>query len=319
MNRTSRLWPIVLVLLGAASYGLGTTALKLAIADGWGVKHLTFHQVLFGAVMLWLVLAVTRLNRDRGKSTRKGASTFKHSWRVWLLLVMIGVVGLSLTTVFYNEALVRLDASLGIVLLFQFTWITILLESIRKRKWPTRQEWIAVVCIALGTILAVGLLEHDFSQLNGLGIIYGLLSAVTYSLFFFLTGFLPVQLDTLAKSAIMSTISLLFIMILQATGTFDWSFDLDLLGWGLLLGFLGTAFPFFCFNYGIPKVGSGMAALLGSMELPAAVIAAFILLGEPLSLWQGSGIVLILAGIMAAERKSQQQQQSATVGKEGEE
>ena len=41
----------------------------------------------------------------------------------------------------------------------------------------------------------------------------------------------------------------------------------ELAGWGLLLGFLGTAFPFFCFNYGIPKIGSGLAALLGSMEL----------------------------------------------------
>ncbi|WP_372661348.1 DMT family transporter [Cohnella sp.] len=307
MNRSSRLWPIVLVLLGAASYGLATVALKLAITDGWSVKHLTFHQVLSGAVLLWLALGLTRL--------RRGAPSLTSTWRAWLMLVVIGIVGLSLTTVFYNEALARLDASLGIVLLFQYTWITILLESIRKRKRPTKQEWIAVVCIAAGTILAVGLLEQDFSQINGLGIVFGLLSAGTYSLFFFLTGFLPIHLDSIAKSAVMATVSLAFVMILQAASFFDWSFEGELLGWGLLLGLFGAAFPFFCFSYGIPKMGSGLAALLGSMELPAAVVAAFILLDEPLSVWQGAGIGLIMAGIMAAQGKPQQ---AAAVGKEGE-
>jgi drug/metabolite transporter (DMT)-like permease len=58
-----------------------------------------------------------------------------------------------------------------------------------------------------------------------------------------------------------------------------------------------------------------LAALLGSMELPAAVIAAFVLLGEPLTGLQVAGILLILAGIMAAHSKSQQ---PVTVGKEGE-
>lgn len=308
MNRTNRWWPIVLVLLGAVSYGLGTTVFKLAIADGWSVKHLTFHQVLSGAIILWLAFGLMRF--------RRRAPSIRSTWSTWLLLVIIGIVGLSLTTVFYNEALARLDASLGIVLLFQFTWITILLEGIHKRKWPTRQEWIAVLCIAAGTILAVGIMEQDLSQVNALGIVFGLLSAVTYSLFFFLSGFLPFHLDSIAKSSVMATVSLVFVMLLQSTSSFEWSFEGELLGWGLILGFLCAAFPFFCFNYGIPKMGSGLAALLGSMELPAAVIAAFVFLEEPLTIWQGAGIGLIMAGIMAAQHKPQQ---AAVVGKEGEE
>jgi drug/metabolite transporter (DMT)-like permease len=308
MKRGNRLFAIALVLLGATSYGLVSAAFKLAIADDFSVKHLTLNQVLFGAALLWIVLGITRL--------RKGASSLAGSWSNWLKLIVIGIVGLSLTTVFYNESLARLDASIVIVLLFQYTWITILLESIRKRKWPTRQEWIAVGCIAIGTVLAVGILGQEFSQLDSLGVLYGLLSAVTYSLFFFLTGFLPKQLDPIAKSAIMSIASLAFIMVLQAPSTFDGSFSGPLIGWGLLLGFLGTAFPYFCFNYGIPKIGSGLAALLGSMELPSAVLGSYLLLDEPLTSWQGAGIGLIIAGIMVAQRKPQQ---TVKLVKEGEE
>ncbi|QMV41535.1 EamA family transporter [Cohnella cholangitidis] len=311
MNGTKKpLTAIALVLVGATSYGLVSVVFKLAIADGWGAKPLTLQQVFSGAALLWLALGVTRLN----KRSRSLARTRKE----WLKLTLIGIIGLSLTTVFYNEALSRLDASLGIVLLFQFTWITILLESIRKRKWPNRQEWVAVLCIALGTALAVGILEKDYSSIDGWGILFGLLSALTYSLFFFLSGFLPQQLDPIAKSAVMSTASLAFVVLLLSFDGFDGifeSFSGPMIGWGMLLGLLGTAFPFFCFNYGIPKIGSGLAALLGSMELPAAVMAAFLLLDEPLSLGQGIGIILIIAGIMSAQRKSSG---PVAAGKEGE-
>jgi drug/metabolite transporter (DMT)-like permease len=306
MNRMNHYLAVVLVLLGAMSYGLGSTALKLAISDGWSVQNLTFYQVLSGAVLLWLALGATRL--------RKGTSSLSSTWRAWLMLVIIGIVGLSLTTVLINETLVRLDASLGIVLLFQFTWITILLDSIRKRRWPSKKEWIAIVCIAIGTVLAVGLLGQDLSRLDALGVVCGLLSAVTYSLFFFLTGFLPLNLDPIAKSAVMSTSSLVFVILLQAPAIIDWNINGSLIGWGVLLGFLGTALPFFCFNYGIPKIGSNLASLLGAMELPVAVIAAYLLLDEPLTGWQGAGIGLIIAGIMAAQPKPP----PATAGKEGE-
>jgi drug/metabolite transporter (DMT)-like permease len=308
MNRGNRLVAIALVLLGATSYGLVSASFKLAMADGLSVKHLTLTQVLFGSALLWLALGMTRL--------RKGASPLAGTWSNWLKLIGIGIVGLSLTTVFYNESLSRLEASQVIVLLFQYTWITILLESIRKRKWPTKQEWIAVGCIAFGTVLAVGILGQDFKQLDGLGVLYGLLSAVTYSLFFFLTGYLPKQLDPIAKSAIMSTASLAFVMVLQVPFTFVGDFSGPLIGWGMLLGLLGTAFPFFCFNYGIPKIGSGLAALLGSMELPSAVLGAYLLLDEPLTGWQGAGIGLIIAGIMVAQRKPRQTVKPAKEGEE---
>jgi len=307
MNDSRRpILAILLVLAGAASYGLLAAVFKLALGDGLSVNSLTFMQVLAGSAMLWATLWVSR--------GRRGAASLSATWRAWFKLAAIGIVGMSLTTIFYNEALSRLDASLGIVLLFQFTWITILLESIRTRRRPSRSELTAVLFIALGTVLAVGLLEQDLSVLDGWGVFFGLLSAVTYSLFFFLSGLLPDGLDPIAKSAVMSTASLSFVLLVHLPALVAESYGFPILGWGLLLGFLGTAFPFICFNYGIPRLGGGLASLLGSMELPAAIVAAYLLLGEPLTAWQGTGIVLILAGIMASQRKSQR----AADGKEGE-
>lgn len=312
MNRT-HLWAVVLVLVGASSYGFSSSIFKLANEDGWNSAHLTFTQVLAGTAMLWLVMGLRSLRGRRGKSAAGIVNAGVR--RSWLKLAMIGIVGLAMTTIFYNEALARIDASLAIVLLFQFTWITILLESIRRRAWPQRPEWLAMLCIAAGTVLAVGLLEHDFSQLDRTGVVFGLLSAVTYSLFFFLTDFLPPELDAISKSTVMSTASLAIVTLLHFPSAFAWGDGGMIIGWGLLLGLLNTAVPFICFNAGIPKLGGGLAALLGSMELPAAVMTAFLLLGEPLTWWQAAGVALILIGIWAAQNRMNE---VVKAGREGE-
>ncbi|MFC5470362.1 DMT family transporter [Cohnella suwonensis] len=307
----NRAWAVALVLTGAASYGLMSPVVKLAVRDGWSIGAITQAQVLFGAGLLWLAMAISRL---KGRGAETGGA---WGWKIMLALVAIGIVGLSFTTNFYNEALARLDASLAIVLLFQYTWITILLESIRARKWPSKPEWLSALLIAAGTVLAVGLLEGDLGRIDGVGVLYGLLSAVSYALFFFLAGFLPERLDPMAKSAVMSTASMGFVLLIYAQDSIA-TIDIggSLIVWGALLGFLGTAFPYFCFNYGIPRIGSGLSALLGAMELPAAVLGAFAILGEPLTAWQMLGVAIIIAGIAAAQRKKAE---AAVSGKGGEE
>ena len=292
MMRSKPVAAALLVLLAATSYGLMSPIVKLAIADGWDVRALTFVQVLGGALMLWALILI------RGK--------FRLSLRMnrseWLLLAGIGIAGLSLTTMFFNQSLARLDASLAIVLLFQYTWITILLESIRARRWPEHHAWLAMLFIFAGTVLAVGILEHSTGQWDGVGLTLGLLSAVSYSMFFFLSGFLPPALEPLAKSAVMATASLAFIALAQGVGAITAAgATVPLAAWGLLLGLLGIALPTICFNAGIPRIGAGLAALLGSLELPVAVLAAYAILGEPLSWWQGTGVAMIIAGILAAQ------------------
>jgi drug/metabolite transporter (DMT)-like permease len=287
---------VILVLIGALSYGLVSSVFKLGVEAGWSVTYLTFQQVVSGTVMLWLFAGIARLRKRGEPGALNGSSLVR--------LAIIGVVGLSFTTIFFNESVARLDASLTIVLLFQYTWITILLDSLLRRRWPKRSEWAAIGFVMAGTVLAAGLLEHDIGGWDRIGVLFGLLSGVSYGLYFLLTGYVTTKIDPISKSAIMSTASFIFIVLLRGTEGFKAFGHLELAGWGILLGILGTVLPFICFNFGIPKLGSGAAALLGSMELPAAIVAAYFLLGEPLSWGQAVGVALILAGVVISQRKS---------------
>lgn len=283
---------VVLVIIGASSYGILASFIKMAYKHGFGEADITQAQMTMGTLMLWALVAVNK---------KSWVNPFRGSW---IKLACIGIFGLALTAIFYNITLNKLDASLSIVLLFQFTWMTIAMDCVARRRLPRRNEGFAIVFIMLGTLLAVNLFGVDWSKLNATGILFGLLSGFTYSLLLFLTGQEQSDLPPLMKSAVMLTAAIPIIYIVYPSGEFLQGNDVQLILWGLLLGFLGQVVPTIAFNIGIPKIGSTLAAMLGSVELPVAVVAAFLIIGEPVKLVQWLGMIFILVGIVISEKRS---------------
>lgn len=273
--------------------------IKIAFGAGFTEANITTAQMSLGTVMMWLLVLLV-------------PGTWKNPFSgPWVKLSLVGIFGLALTTVFYNESLGRLDASLSIVLLFQFTWITILMECISMRRWPTVYQSFAIVTVMLGTLMAVDLFKADWSRLNAQGIGFGLASAVTYSIFLFAAGKVKTDFHPLLKSAVMLTAGLIVIYFVYPPTFISEPHIGSLLLWGLWLGTLGQVVPTICFLVGIPGTGATVAALLGSLELPVAIIGAFFILHEPVSMIQWIGMLLILGGVLLSEKKTKREQANA--------
>lgn len=285
---------VLLILIGASSYGLLSPLIKLAFADGFHDGEISSAQTTLGALVMWLLVLVTPSARQ---------NPFKGPW---IKLAFIGMVGLALTTIFYNKALSELDASLSIVLLFQFTWITILMECLVRKKWPTAYQYGAVLIVLLGTVLSVNLLGAELSAISLKGILFGLASAVTYSSFLFLTGRVDSPQHPILKSAWMVTASLIPIYVFfPPVFLFEGGMhSAGLWMWGLGLGIVGQVVPTVTFTIGIPRTGASLAAMLGAMELPVAVIGAFLILGEQVTPVQWFGMLLIMGGVLVSELRS---------------
>ncbi|MFC5450990.1 DMT family transporter [Paenibacillus aestuarii] len=282
---------IFLVIIGASSYGLLSSFIKLAYGQGFNDGQITPTQMLMGTLCVWLLILFSKAS---------WVNPFKGPW---IKLGLIGIFGLALTTSFYNIAISELNASMAIILLFQFTWLTIAIDCVKRRRRPRIAEGIAVVIIMLGTLMAVDVLNTDWHQFNSRGLLYGLASAVTYSVFLFSTGQVKSQLPPLMNSAVMLTASLPVMFILHPPTVFIQANGGYLLLWGLLLGILGQVIPTITFNMGIPRIGSTLAAMLGSVELPVAIIAAHFIIGEQVALLQWFGMGCILIGIVISEYK----------------
>jgi drug/metabolite transporter (DMT)-like permease len=291
MNKTARWSAIGLILLGATCYGLLSPIIKLAYQAGFNQGEISVSQMTMGMLITWLLVLV------RPKSW---SNPFKGPW---IRLSIIGIFGLAFTTILFNSALAVLDASLTIVLLFQFTWITIVLDSIVHKRWPSLYQMIAVLIVMIGTLFAVNIFVADWSQISILGIVLGLGSAFTYSLFLFLTGLIDSKMDSLMKSAIMLTAALLPIYLIYPPHYLYTEGMGSLILWGMVLGTLGQVGPTLFFTIGIPRVGSSVAALLGSLELPVGLLGALFIVGESVLTVQWLGMLLILVGIFVSELK----------------
>jgi drug/metabolite transporter (DMT)-like permease len=291
-TKASRGLSIALVLFGAASYGLLAPMVKLAYQDGLNELQVSAAQMIMGMALVWFMILLV---------PRMWSNPFKGPW---LQLSFIGIFGLALTTYLYNAALSRLETSLATVLLFQFTWMTIALEAVVAKKRPSRYQIGAVVLVLLGTSLALGLSKDILRNVNGAGVLFGVCSGFTYSLFLFLIGRVNTTMNAMMKSAIMLTAAFPLFLILYIPYNILKGSLADFMLWGLILGLLGQVIPTVLFNFGIPRIGGSLAAVLGAIELPVAVVGALWMLGEPVSGPKWIGIVLILAGIIMAERKS---------------
>ena len=271
------------IFLGACSYGIVASVVKKGLAAGHTVYELIGSQYLIGFFLLILTIPFIK--------------KIKIAFKQIAALLMTGTV-LSLTGIFYGLSIDHLPASLAIVLLFQFTWIGILIEAVYEKKLPNRKKLISVLFLLVGTIFASNLLLNTGESIEVAGLIYGLLSALTYALFIFASGKAATSVPSIQRSIYITLgglITLLFIVgpTIVAEGVHFsglWKFS-------LAMALFGAIFPIVFFAIGTPKVEAGLATIVGSAELPAAIIAAMLIVGEKISSAQVFGIVLILIGI----------------------
>ncbi|WP_220456051.1 EamA family transporter [Priestia aryabhattai] len=272
----------LLVFLGGCSYGVVSTFVKIGYSQGLSLNEITGCQYFMGSIMLW------------------GISIFvpkvRLKYKQWLSLMISGIP-MGLTGIFYNQTLIYVDATFAIILLLQFTWISIILQYIFNKKVPNRKNLVATGIILFVSILASGFLKTEII-FSFTGISFGMLAALSFAFFIFLSGRTGITIHPIYKSAIMTTGASLIIFIFSPP-VFPINDGLTNGLWiyGLLTGVFGSLIPPTLFNIGMPKIGGSLGTILSASELPMAVTMSTCILHEAVSLLQGIGVAIILLGI----------------------
>ncbi|MBD7985641.1 EamA family transporter [Sporosarcina sp. Sa2YVA2] len=271
------------VIIGASSYGILSTIIKLAILDGFTAAQAVTGQYYIGfllAVVLFIVFK-RRLPKFGGGYTLLIAGLFT-----------------ALTGTMYGKAVSYMPASLAVVMLFQFTWIGMLFDCIARKRFPQRIEIISLFFLFGGTIFAAGVIDADLSGIPWQGWAWGMAAAVSFSAFLMSNSRQVEGMDMLTRLLFMSFFAAIAITFFQEPQIL-WNGTLldGLWIYGLILGVFGIVLPILLFSIGIPKVGAGTASILSAIELPVAVTASVILLHEHMTILQIVGIGIILVGM----------------------
>lgn len=288
MIKNKTLKGVLLVGLGASSYGMLATFVKIAYQEGYTTAEISGSQFSLG------LLAVILLNFLR--KAKKNTDEIKISKHQIPQLILAGTA-MGFTSVFYYLSVRYVSVSIAIVLLMQTVWMGVLLEMFLDKKKPSPQKIFSVVLTLIGTILATNLLQNNLS-LDWRGFFWGILAAAAFTATMFSANKVAPEIHSIQRSLFMliggTLIIVLFAFITQDT-PFNYSIFLK---WGIILSLFGTILPPFLLNTGFPLTGIGLGSIVSALELPVSVTMAYFLLSEEINWIQWTGILLIISAII---------------------
>lgn len=288
MSKNSILKGVFLVGLGATSYGMLATFVKLAYQEGFTTAEVTSSQFILGIIGMFLINVFQ-------KTTNK-ETTIKASSKNIFQLMLAGT-SLGMTSVFYYLCVKYIDVSIAIVLLMQTVWMGVLLEWILDKKAPSLQKIVSVIIVLVGTLLATNLLNNE-NPIDMRGIFWGILAAASFTTTMFTANRIAANISAAKRSLYMllggSIIVFGFGIFTQVT---PYNFDI-FIKWGIFLALFGTIIPPLLMNAGFPITGIGLGSIVSALELPVSVLMAYIILDEKVIFSQWFGIVLIILAII---------------------
>lgn len=287
MSNTNLFKGVVFVGLGASSYGMLATFVKLAYTEQYTTAEVTVSQFIYGIIGMLLINAYT-------KSKAKGLVEKATSKNI--LQLLLAGTSMGLTSVFYYVSIRYISVSIAIILLMQSVWMGVLAEWILTKKTPSIQKLISVLIVLTGTILATNSLNQNTTiDWNGIG--WGLMAAASFTTTLFTANRVAVGISSVQRSLYMliggAVIVFGFALLTQNT-PFNFSIFLK---WGIFLALFGTIIPPILMNAGFPITGIGLGSIISALELPVSVMMAYIILNERIAVIQWIGIALILFAI----------------------
>lgn len=295
MTNSSKLKGVFLIALGATSYGMLATFVKMAYAEGFTTPEVTIAQFIYGITGILLINAFQKA-QNKNQATKATPKT--------IVQLLLAGTSLGMTSVFYYLAVKYIPVSIAIVLLMQTVWMGVVFEMILEKKIPSGKKIISMVVVLLGTALATNIIENQM-VFDWRGILLGLLSAASFTTTMFTANRVGIGISSAQRSLYMllgGAVIVFGFAIANQTGAFHFEIFAK---WGIVLALFGTIIPPLLFNAGFPLTGIGLGSIVSALELPVSVLMAYFLLNENVHglQWLGIGLIILAIVIMNSNVK----------------
>lgn len=237
-------------------------------------------------------------------------------------VVLYGLVPIAGAQLFYYNAVSHL--SVGVALLLEYTAPVLVVGWLwaTTRKRPTNMTLAGVVLAVAGIMLVLGIFGPNGlagAHINLVGVGWGLAAAVCAACYFLMSdkagaegpdGQAPVHPITLAAGGLV--VGAITVAALGASGAMPLTFtagDTVIAGWTtswivpvVALALIPTAIAYSLGIVGIARLRPRFASLVGLSEVMFAVLAAWVLVGEAMTVMQAVGGAIVLAGLALARQ-----------------
>ena len=287
------------VFAGGACYGAMATTYKLAYAAGFTSAQVVASQAWFGC--LFFALATLAGHALGHRWQRVG-------WRLALKLMGLGALT-CLTSILYCYAMSVLPAPVALTLLFQFTWLGLVWQTVMTRRPPRVLQVASALVIVFGTVFASGVYKTGITGYDPVALLCALGAAVSCSLFVTLSGKVEAPCSSEQRGVIVCAGSVIMSLTVCPDYVVSGVLAQGILPFAVIAGFFGMLCPVLLFGMGSPHLPAGLSTVMAAAELPAGLLIAMIVLGEPLGDGEARGKqepvrLLRLRGVGAFEQPS---------------
>ncbi len=292
-------------LLAARAPGLAVAAI-LGAAACWGALGISYELIgrrvdvqpvtlvtlraSAAAIILLIVAAFSRsLGSDLAALRRPGTAA---------AVVTMGLISTAAFYVLLIYAYREAGVAVATVLLYVAPAIVALMSWVMYRLPVTRPQQIALV-VSFAGVVGVAAGSGSTGGSSMLGIVLGLLSALTYASYSLIARFALQRLSTsfvVTSSLVIGAVALWFVKLAVDGPSLPSASGVGLIA--LVNGIGTTITPMLLYTWGLSKIGPSRASLLATAEPAIAVVLAYAILGERMSLIQAGGALAIAAGVV---------------------
>ena len=229
------------------------------------------------------------------------------TWKQWLAVAGIGCLGYYISSLLDFLGLQYVTAGIERLILFVYPTLVLLMSAFILKVKIKPIQWLALVITYAGLMLAFwGEVRLDNqSQTFYLGVILIFVCAVTYAMYIVGSGqLIPAIGAAKFNSYAMSFAALAVVLhFLLVNDNSLFNLDKQVYVYSFLMAIIGTVIPSYLVAIGIKRVGSGNAAIIGSVGPVSTIVQASFFLQEPIHLLQLVGTAFILGGILMISKK----------------
>lgn len=246
-------------------------------------------RYLFASAMMGAIVAV------RGRSL----SALWQGRKTVAMSLLLGILGYAVFSSFYFLALERISASMTVILLYTYPVLVAAGGAIFYQERIPRSKLPAVPMAFLGLVALVWL---DLGSGQPIGLIFGLLAAVFYSVYILLSSRWMKGADPMASTFWIQlgagvTLFLTSFESIERTESLIRTAWLEI----VLIAFICSVLAMWLFLSGLLKVKNWEASLLSMAEPVTGVALGVLVLGDQLTSlqWTGAGLVLLALAIVS--------------------
>jgi drug/metabolite transporter (DMT)-like permease len=292
----------IYLVCGAIFFAFNGIVSKIILATGLSAMRLTQIRCT-GAFTLLLIFVLIRRN-----------SSLRTSKRELPYLIAYGVIGFAAVQTGYFIAIARMHVSVALIIEFTAPiWIVLYIRFIRKREVPALM-WVSLAMAFSGLLLLAQVWKG--MTLDGIGLLAAFLDAFALAAYFLLGEKLVTQRPTDTLTVWGLGIASLWWAIITPV----WSFPFHIFtqkvallgrfssyqfpGWVIILWIviMGTIVPYMFVLTGLKSLSASTSSTIGMLEPVVAGGFAWWWLRETFSLIQLLGAVIVIAGIILADR-----------------